>query len=84
MFGLKVRQRAFVTLQRTAHIVVIPVTISHTQLKVNRLCGLDILKRPIITIIIIHFPLDLYRCGISHIVHKCAEHLSQYTLHVTQ
>jgi hypothetical protein len=42
-----------VTLQRKAHIVVIPVTISHTQLKVNKLCRLDILKRPIIIIIII-------------------------------
>ena len=37
MFGLKLRQRAFVTLQTKAHIVVIPVTISHAQLKVNKL-----------------------------------------------
>jgi len=37
VFGLKVRQRAFVTLQRKAHIAVIPVTISHAQLKVNKL-----------------------------------------------
>ena len=36
----------------------------------------------LIIIIFIHLPLDLYRCGISNIVHKCAGHLSQYRLHV--
>jgi hypothetical protein len=52
VFGLKVRQRAFVTLQRKTHIAVSPVTMSHAQLKVNKLWRLDFLKRPLTVIVL--------------------------------